>query len=259
MVKAGASHKEDILSTDQNFWANYDPSGAVTVKAELIRKRIPEGVRSIADIGAGNGIITNLLSKDFDVTAVDISEEALQFVTTKKILASATELPFEDNSYDLVMSNQMLEHLPSLDLHRAIREMKRVSRRYLLISVPHKEQLVAENVKCPKCSRIFNAYGHIQSFHRKRLLNLFSGYNVLAEDLLGQPVRDYPQSLLKIRQSLGGQWYQGDFPGGCPQCGNTEFPPSANLITKSCNLISRLVTCERPYWIMLLLEMNTST
>lgn len=51
-------------------------------KIEIINEFIPDDVKSIIDIGCGNGIITNMLSAKYDVTGVDRSEKALSFVTT---------------------------------------------------------------------------------------------------------------------------------------------------------------------------------
>lgn len=242
------------ISAGEDFWADYDSSGAIREKAELIRSWIPPEVKTIADIGCGNGIISNLLANDFEVTAVDISETALSYVNTRKVKASALDLPFEDQSFDLVLSSEMLEHLSTQDLHQAIRELKRVSKRWLLISVPHREQLSASAVKCADCSTIFNANGHLQSFQLRRLQNLFSHYQIRKRQVLGPVTRDYEPNLLKIRQVLGKQWFNPDFACVCPSCGSREFQIRVSLLSKACNWFSLLMTRKRPYWIMLLFE-----
>lgn len=241
-------------SKDQEFWANYDRDGFIRAKAELINTWIPEGVRTIADIGCGNGIISNLLAARYDVTAVDISPAALSFVTTKKVRASALDLPFDDHSFDLALSSEMLEHLNSQDLHQAIRELKRISRRWILITVPHREQLAASDVKCAACGRVFNANGHLQSFNLRRLQNLFSHYRISKQLITGPQTRDYQPVFLKLRQVLGKQWFNPDPSCVCPVCGAAEFPVKVNIISKICNGLSRLFTRKRPYWIMLLFE-----
>ncbi|MEF2072041.1 class I SAM-dependent methyltransferase [Consotaella aegiceratis] len=51
-------------------------------------------------------------------------------------VGSATALPFADNSFDVVCAFQMLEHLPYDVALQAFREMTRVSRGHVIISLP---------------------------------------------------------------------------------------------------------------------------
>lgn len=251
-----SEHKvnENQEPADKDIWQDYDRSGEIRKKAELLKSWIPEGVKTIADIGCGNGIISNLLGQDYDVTAVDISDAALSYVTTKKVKASALNLPFEDASFDLVLSSEMLEHLSTPDLHQAIRELKRVSKRWLIISVPHREQLAGSDVKCASCAHVFNANGHLQSFTFRRLQNLFSKYQIRQHLVFGPVTRDYEPNLLKLRQAYAKQWFNPDFDCVCPQCGSREFLIKTSLLSKACNFLSRLFTRKRLYWIMLLAE-----
>jgi SAM-dependent methyltransferase len=51
-------------------------------------------------------------------------------------VGSVTEMPFEDNSFDVICAFQVLEHLPYDLALKGYREMRRVSRGNLLISLP---------------------------------------------------------------------------------------------------------------------------
>lgn len=51
-------------------------------------------------------------------------------------IGSAMALPFADNTYDVVCAFQMLEHLPYADSLKSFREMARVSRQHIVISLP---------------------------------------------------------------------------------------------------------------------------
>ena len=51
-------------------------------------------------------------------------------------VGSVTDMPFEDNSFDVVCAFQVLEHLPYELALEGYREMRRVSRGNLLISLP---------------------------------------------------------------------------------------------------------------------------
>jgi SAM-dependent methyltransferase len=59
-----------------------------------------------------------------DYTGVDISESVRAYLHKPFYRASATELPFEDNSFDAIWSYAVLEHVP--DPERSLREMRRV-------------------------------------------------------------------------------------------------------------------------------------
>jgi 2-polyprenyl-3-methyl-5-hydroxy-6-metoxy-1,4-benzoquinol methylase len=53
------------------------------------------------------------------------------------------EMPYSDNSFDLVMCLEVLEHLP--DPHRGLRELRRVTSAHCLLSVPHEPFFRATN------------------------------------------------------------------------------------------------------------------
>jgi|GEM_PF-3109519 len=83
----------------------------------------------IAEIGSGSAGITEFL--DHPVTGVDTAfdrtaERANPQLTP--VVGSATELPFEDGSYDAVLCLEMMEHLPNDLRAPAVREMLRVTK-----------------------------------------------------------------------------------------------------------------------------------
>lgn len=86
----------------------------------------------ILDVGCGAGFLSNLLAKEnFDVTAVDLSESSLEVArardstnSVRYLLADAYELPFEDETFDVITSTDFLEHVS--DPRRVIAEISRV-------------------------------------------------------------------------------------------------------------------------------------
>lgn len=79
----------------------------------------------LLDVGSGSGQFHPDLH-GLDVVALDISAGMLAKVTVPAVQADAQHLPFADASFDRVMANHVLYHVP--DMPRALREMRRVAR-----------------------------------------------------------------------------------------------------------------------------------
>ena len=98
----------------------------------------------ILDLGCGNGISARLLNQaDFDVVGTDISplflKEARNWENSRLRyqVCDVLELPFESDTFDVICSNELVEHLP--DVETALREMIRVVRKggRIVISGPN--------------------------------------------------------------------------------------------------------------------------
>jgi len=98
---------------------------------------------SIADLGCGEGHLLSYMKDliinkkcfalDFDVNEVNDAKNNLPFCDVRQ--GSLYKLPFDDNSFDLVICTEVLEHLEDPNL--AISEICRVSKQYVLLSVPN--------------------------------------------------------------------------------------------------------------------------
>jgi ubiquinone/menaquinone biosynthesis C-methylase UbiE len=93
---------------------------------------------SILDLGCGNGIFTKRLSEDGAiVTGLDLSPYLLkQNPNGLLTCGDATSLPFQDASFDLVFEANLLHHVDNVGA--VIREMKRVSRRHVVLLEPNR-------------------------------------------------------------------------------------------------------------------------
>jgi protein-L-isoaspartate(D-aspartate) O-methyltransferase len=96
----------------------------------------------ILDIGCGKGFLLYDFLKvipDAEIYGLDISSYALENckeeIKDNLRLGNATELPWEDNTFDLVYSINTFHNLHNFDLDRAIREMERVGRNSKYICV----------------------------------------------------------------------------------------------------------------------------
>lgn len=100
----------------------------------------------VLDLGCGAGHGSNMLSKKYkNVVGVDISEDAIAYAkenwNAENIefkVGSALEIPFPDNSFDVVASFEVFEHLN--DWKKFLSEIKRVLKPdgIVYISTPNK-------------------------------------------------------------------------------------------------------------------------
>src|SRR5829696_1559819 len=123
---------------DSKWGINYGEVGQAQVTSKL-RKALghePRRYERALEIGAGTGYFSlNLLRAGVvgEAVATDISAGMLRRLersaeglglSVETAACEATELPFEDDSFDLVFGHAVLHHLPDLD--RAFRDFRRV-------------------------------------------------------------------------------------------------------------------------------------
>lgn len=108
------------------------------VTDEAMQAILDEVVGStILEAGCGKGVLVAKLLKKGSVTATDIiiGEQAkLRAPSAVFIEANVEALPFPDQSFDTVVCTHTLEHVR--DLVRALSELRRVTKRKLIIVVP---------------------------------------------------------------------------------------------------------------------------
>ena len=109
-------------------------------KAKLIENIHNSEPENILDIGCGTATLTIMLKKEFAqarVTGIDGDENILK-IASKKVKsldlnielkqALSYKLPYNDNSFDIVVSSLMLHHMTDENKIKTIREVHRVLR-----------------------------------------------------------------------------------------------------------------------------------
>jgi ubiquinone/menaquinone biosynthesis C-methylase UbiE len=110
----------------------------VLSKINFIRENINLLKNStLLDVGCGNGFFTYHLAKFYDVTGLDFSKRMLKINPHRKLVHGDVEnLPFDNNSFDVVFCSDLLHHLKTPE--KAVKEMKRVAKKYIIISEPNR-------------------------------------------------------------------------------------------------------------------------
>lgn len=114
---------QPVIPTFRNYW-NLDSSS------------------SVLDVGCAKGFMLYDLKKNIPgikVNGIDISEYAiensLKEIKEDLIVGNATNLPYEDNSFDVVISINTVHNLDIENCAKALKEIQRVSKKYSFITV----------------------------------------------------------------------------------------------------------------------------
>ena len=135
---------------------------------DRIRGIIPAGVESILDAGCGGGALMVFLSREgkYKLHGLDLSEAGVQHV--KDSLGMSAEVGnvlnmenIADNSYDLVVCSEVIEHLKQAEVMACVQELVRVAKTAVIITCPYAETLSYHHVVCGQCQSRFHVVGHI--------------------------------------------------------------------------------------------------
>ena len=158
------------------------------VFVELVKSL--EGVRSICDLGCGNGHISGRLAKlGYEVTGVDASPSGIAIARHAYPNAEFVEALIDPElslgQFDLVVSSDVIEHMyRPLDLLEAARAQLKPGGQILLGTPYHgyfKNLVLAATGKMDSHFSALHDGGHIKFFSVKTLSQLMRGYGF--EDL----------------------------------------------------------------------------
>jgi len=144
--------------------------------------------KKILELGCGTGDRTKLFYDVSDVIGIDIADKVSEKRKRKFdfLLADATELPFRDNSFDAVVSFDVIEHI--LDDKKFVAETFRVCKRkgYLFLGTPHKlrlsnrlRSLFGKKIVYPRCLGPNTI--HLREFTREQLTSIVTNVGFAGE------------------------------------------------------------------------------
>ena len=100
--------------------------------------------KKILEIGCGTGVLVDALTRaGMNITGTDISQSAInhgleKYPNLDLRIAPAEQMPFDDESFDIVISFDLLEHIKQVDLH--LQQVARILKKggYYLFQTPNK-------------------------------------------------------------------------------------------------------------------------
>ncbi len=158
-----------------------------SVLDELFARASPD---SVLDVGCGEGVLTARWADRMPggrIVGIDLPDPKLEAHWRTSSRANlefktgrAEERPFESGEFDLVTAIETLEHVA--DPGRAAAELARVSRRYVLASVPREPLWRALNlVRGAYVRQLGNTPGHLNHWSKNSFAELLGRHGELVD------------------------------------------------------------------------------
>ncbi|MBW6451233.1 MAG: class I SAM-dependent methyltransferase [DPANN group archaeon] len=111
-----------MTKLDKNLYESKNPVVNYIFKNKIDKILDFAGIKknhTVLDLGSGEGYITKILmSKSKDVYAVDIDFDKVKLLSKlnpKSSYANGSELPFKNESFDVIVCSEVMEHIKDLD------------------------------------------------------------------------------------------------------------------------------------------------
>jgi len=144
-------------------WINY------YYQIDFITKHTKNYQNKILEIGIGNGLIRDYLSKIYPHFYTFDNDPHLK----PDYVGDIRKTPFAHDAFDLISICQVMEHIPFEDFGKALQELKRIVKKTILISLPIHNKAVSINIiswdrrdmQNKYKSKIFSKLNNIKEFN----------------------------------------------------------------------------------------------
>jgi SAM-dependent methyltransferase len=213
-------HTQDkLLYESMEVWDQSLQTGQRNL-AQAIIDFFPTGVKSALDVGCGDGKLTEsiIAATKCPIVGLDFSQEALSRCSFKTIQGDATKLPFNDGEVDLVLTTDVLEHLPQAMEEIVWEQLFRVAKKWVLVAVPFREELLEATTKCHHCAHQYHVNWHLRSYDWPELLSRCpDSFEVDKIILTGEAWSPYHALETQLRREVLDEW-SGWCNAVCPHC-----------------------------------------
>lgn len=130
-----------LLEYDIDYWNKYTDDNESKYNEEFSKfiRDLATSLRAnnVLEVGCNSGNDLRSFPNDFDVHGVDLNDHALD-IAKKKLPSfkfqngSIIDLPYEESSIDFVFTHYVLNYISENKIDKAIKELYRVSKKYIL-------------------------------------------------------------------------------------------------------------------------------
>lgn len=209
--------------------------------------------KKVLEVGAGSGLLQDIVE---DYTALEIAGSARRFFHKPFVEASATNMPFADNTFDALWSFRVLEHIPNPE--RALLEMRRVVKPggYILLHVAYDVDPYAANGHRVRPYSDFDIWGKIKKatipiYDSNAFINLYSQPVRLLRSL-GSRLGNGPSRLRFIKRDANYEQYWVGDSDACISVSYHEifrwFTSRGDRCDNNCPGEWRLILDKMPPW-----------
>lgn len=177
-VMTGALLYETLYRAGYHNHTGLSRGAPLMSELNKMSRRLGEPVRTALDVGCSHGLVVkDLWLRGIEANGVDISPTAVQLARSTREFprrnrtgmidqprgrrpsprcgeqapcfqtASATMLPFASNSFDVVLSSDVLEHMQPSEVSQAVGEMTRVAKRLMLLKISNRAETGGKDVR----------------------------------------------------------------------------------------------------------------
>lgn len=136
---------------------------------------------TILDVGCGTGYITSIMSNELDSTVIGCGMDTNRISFARGnfgqevIIADITQLPFRDNSFDVVVASEIIEHIHCTEA--ALTEIERVARKNVVITVPNEPYFrIANFLRGKNVTRFGNPPDHVNHYNKMSLKQVLEAH-----------------------------------------------------------------------------------
>lgn len=155
------------------------------------------GPKSVLEVGVGDGVLKSYIKNNTDIEYknLDIAEDL-----NPDVVGSVEQIPFPDNSFDLVCAFEILEHLPFDKFEKSLKEIKRVSKKDVVISLPHFGPAVKFSFKVPFIKEVKFAFKI--PYPRKHVFNGEHYWEIGKKDYSLKKIKDVLKNHFEIKKEF---------------------------------------------------------
>ena len=136
------------------FHTNFVYTNRQTKARYIYLKYQPILIENILDVGADQCYLKEYLDDNAEYVGIGLHSDKLDL----KIDLEKQPLPYEDNSFDVVLCTDVLEHLDNI--YKVFDELCRVSKKYVIISLPNPHSVFWSYLKHGD----YNEYQHLKFY-----------------------------------------------------------------------------------------------